>query len=304
MASERVLDSSPSVVPLFARSAARKIPGSSRLPWVGGRGTEIPDLVLSLPSVSVQRERLAAYDRVCGFSLSDTLPPTYIHVLAFPLHLALMTDSRFPFRYFGLVHVANEIRQHRPVNAGETLSLRVSPTPLQPHPRGQQFSLRTEAGVGEELVWEEVETILKRRGPGGSGQCSGSAATPSTGAVSRVSTDDLRAPATWKLRGDLGRRYAAVSGDVDPAHMHALTARLLGLRGAIAHGMWTKGRCLAALEGRLPDSFSVEVSFRRPIVLPATVAFAQDAPSQGGLLFSVRAADKGTPHLDGTVKFG
>ena len=304
MTSERVLDSSPSLVPLFARSAATIIPGSSRLPFLRGRGTEIPDLALSLPSVSVQRERLAAYDRVCGFSLADTLPPTYIHVLAFPLHLALMADSRFPFRAIGLVHVANEITQHRPVNVGETLSLRVSPSPLAPHPRGQQFSLRTEARVGEELVWVQLGTILRRRGSGSSEQSGGSASPPSTPAVPLAGNAELHATATWKLRGDLGRRYAAVSGDINPIHLHGLTGRLLGFPGAIAHGMWTKARCLAALEGRLPDSFTVTVSFRRPIVLPASVAFleAPAPPDAGfeGLRFAVRDA---TPHLDGIVKF-
>ena len=163
--SERVLDSPPSLLPLFARSAASLIPGSSRLPFIGGGGgREIPEMTLTLPTVSVERERLVAYDRVCGFSLSDTLPPTYIHILAFPLHLKLMSEPSFPFRAIGLVHIANEITQHRHVNAGEKLSLRVVPTALEPHPRGQQFSLRTEARVGEELVWQEVSTILKRRG--------------------------------------------------------------------------------------------------------------------------------------------
>lgn len=289
--SERVLDSPPSLLPLFARSAASLIPGSSLLPFIGGGGgREIPEMTLTLPSVSVERARLVAYDRVCGFSLSDTLPSTYIHVLAFPLHLKLMSEPSFPFRAIGLVHIANEITQHRPVNAGEMLSLRVVPTALEPHPRGQQFSLRSEARVGEELVWKEVSTILKRGGGG------------SAGPSAKSSTDELPATATWKLRGDLGRRYASVSGDVNPIHMHPLTARLFGFPSAIAHGMWTKARCLAALEGRLPDAFVVEVSFRRPIVLPATVAFAEAPSADGGLRFSVRDARKSTPHLAGCVK--
>jgi acyl dehydratase len=291
--SERILDSAPSLLPLFARSAASLIPGSSRLPFVGGGGgREIPELTLTLPSVSVQRERLVAYDRVCGFSLSDTLPPTYIHILAFPLHLKLMSDPSFPFRAIGLVHIANEVTQRRQVSVADALSLRVDATAIEQHPRGQQFSLRTEARVGEEVVWEEVSTILKRGG--------GSARPPEPSA--RSSDNELPAAATWKLRGDLGRRYASVSGDMNPIHMHPLSAKLFGFPSAIAHGMWTKARCLAALEGTLPDAFRVQVSFRRPIVLPATVAFAE-ASSDGGVRFGVRDARKLTPHLDGSVEF-
>jgi acyl dehydratase len=229
---------------------------------------------------------------VCGFSLSDTLPPTYIHILAFPLHLKLMSDPSFPFRAIGLVHIANEVTQRRQVSVADALSLRVDATAIEPHPRGQQFSLRTEARVGEEVVWEEVSTILKRGG--------GSARPPEPSA--RSSDNELPAAATWKLRGDLGRRYASVSGDMNPIHMHPLSAKLFGFPSAIAHGMWTKARCLAALEGTLPDAFRVQVSFRRPIVLPATVAFAE-ASSDGGVRFGVRDARKLTPHLDGSVEF-
>jgi len=187
----------------------------------------------------VERGRLVAYDRVCGFSLSDTLPPTYIHILAFPLHLKLMSEPSFPFRAIGLVHIGNEITQRRPVDVSEKLSLRVAPTAVEPHPRGQQFSLRTEARAGEEVVWEEVSTILKRGSGGGSSGSGGSRA--SEGGA------ELPTTATWKLRGDLGRRYASVSGDVNPIHMHGLSAKLFGYPSAIAHGMWTNARSLAAL---------------------------------------------------------
>jgi acyl dehydratase len=298
--SERVLDSSPSLLPLFARAGVALIPGASRLPFVGGGAArEIPDLALTLSPVYADRERLAAYSHVCGFSLSDLLPPTYIHILAFPLHLSIMTDPSFPFPAIGLVHVGNEITHHRPVRANEALSVRSWATEIEPHPRGKQFSLRTEARVGEEVVWEEVGTILKR---GPSGSSSGSAPKP------QAEADDLPATATWKLRGDLGRRYASVSGDMNPIHMHWVSAKLLGFPSAIAHGMWTKARCLAALEGRLPETFTVEVSFKRPIVLPATVAFGEAPLGSGagraGIRFGVRDERKGTPHLDGTVKFG
>ena len=111
--------------------------------------------------------------------------------------------------------------------------------------------------------------------------------------------------AAWRLPGDLGRRYAAVSGDRNPIHMHALSAKAFGFPRAIAHGMWTKARCLAALEQRLPDAFSVEVEFRRPILLPGKVAFGSlEEGTSSSIRFAVskrrgRARDR---HLDGRVE--
>jgi acyl dehydratase len=288
----RELSSSPSMAALFARAGAGSIPGAAMLPFLGGRGSEIPDLTLVLNDVAVDRDRLAAYDRVCGFDLSDTLPPTYPHMLAFPLQLALMTDSSFPFAAIGLVHIANEIVAHRPIRLGERLNLTVWATGLEPHPRGRQFSLRTEVRVGEELVWVQTSTNLRRGG--------GSEGAPEAPALPDAS--ELPAAATWKLGGDLGRRYGGVSGDINPIHIHPLTARLFGFPAAIAHGMWTKARCLAALNRELPRAFTVRVAFRKPIVLPATVTFAERARS-AGIDFGVRHARKDTAHLDGTVDF-
>jgi acyl dehydratase len=83
--------------------------------------------------------------------------------------------------------------------------------------------------------------------------------------------------------------------------MHALSAKLFGFPRAIAHGMWTKARCLAALESSLPEAYTVAVSFRRPILLPSRVTFATAAEQQR-TAFVVRAAkDETTTHLEGTV---
>jgi acyl dehydratase len=292
---ERVLSSSPAMLPLFARAGAGMLPGPSRLPFLGrGAGpAELPDLTLVLDPVAVSRDRLAAYDRVCGFPLRDTLPATFIHVLAFPLQLALMTDSSFPFTALGLVHIANRIVQHRPVRVDEQLRIRVSAAALEPHPRGAQFTLRSEARAGEELVWEDSSTYLRRGDPP-----EGSSRSDRE----RAPEEELPVTATWKLPGDLGRRYASVSGDMNPIHIHPLSARLFGFPTAIAHGMWTKARCLAALDSRLPERFTVEVGFRKPILLPATVQLCE-RESADGIRFGVRGAGKGTPHLDGSVSF-
>ncbi|MGA2009607.1 MAG: MaoC/PaaZ C-terminal domain-containing protein [Solirubrobacteraceae bacterium] len=290
--SERALTRAPSLPALFGRAGAALVPGASRLPFVGGGGGAVPDRVLTLDGVAVDRARLAAYDRVCGFDTSDALPATYPHVLAFPLQLSLITAGDFPLPAIGLVHIANRIVVHRAIGAGERLDLRVWATALEPHPRGRQFTIRTEVRVGGELVWEESSTNLRRQGRAGGGR----------DGAPRDQQAEPPASATWRLPGDLGRRYGAVSGDLNPIHVHRLTARLFGFPSAIAHGMWTAARCLAALgPAATPGAgaaYAVDVSFRRPIVLPATVAFAEIA-QDGGVAFAVRDAGRGTPHLEG-----
>jgi acyl dehydratase len=295
----RTLDSSPSILPLYARAAAPMIPGASLLPFVPGGGGEIPDLELRLEGVAADPAEVAAYAKVCGFGLRDHLPATYPHVLAFPLQMAVMADGGFPFGAVGLVHVENRIEQHRRIGIGEEMTIRVRPTPLAPHPKGRTFSLLTEIKVGSEPVWESESTMLRRGkqqpadGPKTHPGRGKSAHRPGVG-------EDVGAGAEWRLDGGLGRRYAAVSGDRNPIHMHSLTAKPLGFPGAIAHGMWTKARCLAALDSRLPDAFAVDVRFRKPILLPARVEFAS-ADDGDSIAFAVRDAKRQTPHLDGFV---
>jgi len=300
----RTLDSSPSILPLYARAAAPMVPGASLLPFFPGGGGEVPDLDLRLEGVSADPADISAYAKVCSFTLRDHLPPTYPHVLAFPLQMAVMADGSFPFGAVGLVHLENRIVQHRRVGLDEELTVRVRPTKLQPHPKGQTFSLLTEVTVDGETAWESESTMLRR------GKGDPNAVVPGMGEELRTAPGggeletlpaDAPASAAWKLGGDLGRRYAAVSGDRNPIHMHSLTAKPLGFPGAIAHGMWTKARCLAALESRLPDAFAVEVRFRKPILLPGRIEFAS-AEEGEEILFAVRGAQRRTPHLDGRVR--
>ena len=166
-------------------------------------------------------------------------------MLAFPLHMAVMADGGFPFGAVGLVHVENRDRpapadrDRRGADACGSARRSCSRTR-----KGRTFALLTEARVGDEMVWESTSTMLRRGG--GDGDAAGAQAGE---AAAEPSADGLhRRRAEWRLGGDLGRRYAAVSGDRNPIHMHALTAKPLGFPAAIAHGMWTKARCLAALE--------------------------------------------------------
>jgi hypothetical protein len=265
------------------------VPLAGRLPFVAGGGGEMPDSELVLEDVRVDTERLAEYCGVCGFTMRGPLPATYPHILAFPLHMALMTQGDFPFPAVGLVHVQNRMEQRRPIEATEKLEIRVSAGELKPHPKGRTFALLTSVSSGGEEVWVSESTNLRR----GKGSESASDSGPSF-------DPDLGTEAEWSLPGDLGRSYGGVSGDRNPIHMYGLTAKALGFPRQIAHGMWTKARCVAAIEPRLPGAFEVKVAFKRPILLPSRVEFTSGAAGDA-VSFGVRSRD-GEPHLAGAAK--
>jgi acyl dehydratase len=281
---EHTLSSSPSLLPIYARAAV-----TAPL----HRGDTLPESVYELADQTIDRDHLIAYERVCGFAVSDVLPATYLHTLAFPLSMALMNEQAFPFPLVGLVHVANSITTRRPVTAGEPISLRVRSADLRPHAAGSQFDLLAEATVDGEQVWTGRSTYLRRGKPPEQKDRPAKEKRerePQQGAVARV-----------RVPGDIGRRYGSVSGDRNPIHLHPLSAKLLGFPTAIAHGMWLKARTLATLEGRLPDAGTVDVAFKLPVLLPSTVAIATNADADGAWDLDVRSAKSGKPHLTGRV---
>ncbi|HVH93814.1 MAG TPA: hypothetical protein VM688_02740, partial [Nocardioidaceae bacterium] len=160
----RVLDAPPSTVSLMLKAALPAVPGLNLVPGVRKHGGLLPDLTLTRYDVRVDQAHLTAYSRICGFPLMSRLPLTYPHVLAFGLHLAIMTDAVFPFPAIGTVHLENAITQHRTISPSERLEVAARPRSLRSHPRGRLFDLVTEVRAGGELVWEESSTFLRLGG--------------------------------------------------------------------------------------------------------------------------------------------
>lgn len=280
------LDRAPAPGALYRRAALGMLRG-------GRDGSGLPDTTVVLREVAVSRERLTRYDDVCGFRLSDTLPGTYPHILAFPLAMRLMSDDAFPFGVVGLVHVANRIEVLRPVGADERLDLSVRAADLRPHQRGRQFDVIAEATVDDQQVWRGVSTYLRR-------EKTAESADGTRDSRDRERSEPPAATAMWRVGREVGRRYADVSGDHNPIHTSRLGARLFGFPRPIAHGMWSAARCLAALEGRLPHAYTMDIAFKLPILLPATVAFSASLGLDGWAV-SLYSAKSGKPHLSGVI---
>ncbi|SFF49702.1 MaoC family dehydratase [Blastococcus tunisiensis] len=278
-----VLDEAPNLGALYAKAAVT----------ARGRGGDLPATRLARHGVTVDRDHLAGYARVCGLPLDDVLPATYPHMLAFPLQMALMTDGAFPLATPGLVHVRNRIDLLRPIRADAPLDLEVWAERFAAHRSGATVDLRATVSTGGQEVWRSTSTYLAR------------GATAPAGAPEadvEVVVGDLERPAaTWRVPGDAGRRYAKVSGDVNPIHLSGLTAKAFGFKRAIAHGMWVKARALGAVANRLPEAFGYDVAFRKPLFLPSTVTLST-APADGGWDVAVRNASSGTEHVVGTIR--
>lgn len=272
------LSGPPSLVREFARASltAAFRPGT--------RG-DLPDTVLRLPRAPIDREKLFAYQKLTGFTPSDLLPPTYPHLLGFPLQAKLMAAPSFPLPLAGLIHIANEITQRQRLSVDDEPAVTVHAEGLRPHPKGTAVDLVTDVHVLGAVAWSSRSTYL-HRGHGKSEADPGPGAPELPGALPS---------ARWRLPADLGRRYAAVSGDVNPIHLHPWTARAFGFPRTVAHGMWSLARTLAAYGPDAQRPHTNRVWFRKPILLPSTVAFVRDPGATVAAVVS--AKDRERVHL-------
>jgi acyl dehydratase len=267
----QTLGSTPFLPPLYLRAALKRKISGTTLPEHGLRCR-----------VSVNPKAVAAYRKVCGFADSPVLPATYPHILAFGLQMQLLTAKDFPFPLLGLIHLANRIRILRPLGGVNDLSVGVHAQNLRPHAKGATFDVVTTVEDSLGLLWEAESRML----------CRGVK-------LDGVAADDnLQAPTTvseltrWKAPADIGRRYARVSGDYNPIHLSALTAKLFGFPQAITHGLWNKARTLAALSEHLPAAnIEIYVEFKKPVRLPSEVSLLASAAGSGGELQLQGAGD-------------
>ncbi len=274
---DKTVTTIPSLGPIYAKAA---LPGKAT-------GKDLPDTRLRLTGHTVDREDLLEYERICGFNNSDVLPHTYPHVVGFPLQMQLMSAKGFPLPLMGLVHVENVITVHREIRFDEELDIAVSAENLRAHPKGKVVDLVTEVDVAGERVWEGRSTYLARGR--GDADAERGAQPPS------IPTG--HAAAKWSLPGDLGRTYGLASGDINPIHMSGVTAKAMGFPQAIAHGMWTYARTLAAIGAVTSGPCTSHVWFKKPVLLPGKVDFVIDKDGED-VVAGLRSSRKpSTEHL-------
>jgi acyl dehydratase len=293
-----ILGEMPSLSKLYVNAAAtasrRRILGSHAEGVLPAARHEVRDV---RPDVDI----LTAYQHLLGESSSDLLPAGFIHALAFPVAMSVMNRDDFPLPLLGMIHLRNVIEYRRPVRFTEPLDIAAAAETLRAHRAGTQVDIAVEVrAAGDSAVsWCGVSTYLAK-GVVLPGIDKASAAT----APQRFSAPDPTG--LWELGVDTGRAYAAVSGDFNPIHLSVLSAKALGLRRSIAHGMYLASRALADVGAAKGDAFRWDVVFEAPVFLPARVALeiSTAESGDGGWLRSDYVAwsqRSGRKHFSGSV---
>lgn len=206
----------------------------------------------------IDAAQLARYNALLGFA-ADALPVSFYYLPTQRAHLATMLGPEFPFRLAGMIHVENDIREYQRADLASPMDLATNVVVEPPAENGARYcELRTVGVQQGKSVFECRSRYLavrgKRRAEGGSDSVAG----PTQG----------RPAGEWLLAADAGRKYASVSGDWNPIHLWPWSARLLGMKAPIIHGMHTVAKVCSLLEqaeGRRMTAISAR--FKAPIPL-------------------------------------
>ena len=268
----------PSLLTSMVRSAA---------PWKrpASATTQLPESVAVIPGWRVDRARLAEYRALVGSSAD--VPIAFPQVPVMAMHMDLISQLSFPVRALGMIHAGSVVEAVAPLDEGSPWDLRVWGSPGRHVRAGMEFDLWGEVSVEGEVRWRSRAIYLSR---------SRSASGAEESMVPQVPGDGPWADEqVLPVPEGTGRAFARVTGDANPIHMHAASARLFGFRRAIAHGWWTTGRVAALLErDACTPGRTLEIAFRRPVDLPSTPRLCSRSAPGGGVEFALMAQRDGS----------
>lgn len=257
------LSEMPSLARLYvaaAREAAKKLVRK------GATRVSLPAARHHVVGVRSDLAKMTEYQALMGETKRDIAPAGYVHALAFPAAMSVMGRDDFPLPLLGMVHLRNRVEYRVPIFYGDLLDVTAWAENLSGHRAGTKVDLVVEVrhAGNDDVAWRGVSGYLAKGVylPGLDKQGVDGA------------REEFHAPlptALWRLASETGREYAAVSGDFNPIHLSSISARALGMRRSIAHGMYTASRALAEVGPQKGDSFTWDVKFEAPVFLPARV---------------------------------
>lgn len=266
-----------------ARSLVNSLPGVNRSQSTGAASSvSLPHREVHVPGVELTAQRHREFCDVVHaqvHTMDDGRTPVfsaYLHALAFPAVMVVLTQRDFPLPTVGLIHLSQHVEHRDQFYVGQQLDITVRAQNMQPHRLGTTVEVVTQLHRGARehfsgpIVWVGRSVYLARGVYFGDGEHGSSTETirSRSGGVFSPPVPTAR----WRLGADTGRRYAAVSGDVNPIHMSTPTARAAGMKGVIAHGMYTVSRAVAMVDPPVPCTWSAD--FSAPLTLPSVVEVA------------------------------
>ena len=259
----KTLDSMPTLAASYGHVLAQFAKKNSAKAIGRAPETVLEPLEYVIRDVVIVPEKLTDYAKVFGTDLTDQVPAVLAHITGFPLQLQAMADEAFPLNTLGMIHLSQDTYYHRAVEAGVPYTYRCTVDQYRKHKQGTTVEVKLFISDDQGLLYAATSVYLAK------GTQLGQAAAPPRAQTREVAS--LMPQQQWRLLADAGRQYARLSGDMNPIHLNKLAAKVFGMKGQLAHGMYLAGRALAGREPR-GASYRYLMDFFSPVLLPSSVS--------------------------------
>lgn len=208
--------------------------------------------------------------------------PIFPIVPAFQFLMEAGMDPELQADLLRLVHGEEEHVLHKPIKAGDTLTVHPVIESIEQKETGETFTVKVDVTNqdGEDVATVRATSFIRGSG---SGSKKPAAAAPEQEAPTVVYEESV------KVDDDQTFRYAEASGDSNPIHQDENIAKMAGLPGIILHGMCTMAMAtkgaVDGLAGGDPTRVKrVAVRFSKP-VLPGQELTTKfwEASNEGGV---------------------
>ncbi|SET68088.1 MaoC/PaaZ C-terminal domain-containing protein [Thalassotalea agarivorans] len=220
-------------------------------------------------------EKIIAFKKL--FNCQEVLP-TYMFLIAYPYVGLTFSQSKNPSSLLGLIHIASHFKFIKAHDWTQKTDIQVTMENYVKSDKGIVYQLKTSMIQDGEVTLENVNHILDKN------KQYKSAKTANANSK-EANVDDVMA--THKVEQSIAWQYAKVSGDYNLIHLHAIFAKMFGLKTSLMHGMYNVHWMLANMDqSQLENAGELKVSFNRPCFLPNGVALAQESPRKLSLYSS------------------
>lgn len=224
-------------------------------------GFEFPHIELTWVDAKINKRHMHRYQNLCQLPKSDAAPLLYPHVLMGSMHLALLSHEAFPMSVFGGLHLHTETIQHRAMRLGESYNIHASIKRYRIVRQGFEFDIDTQVKQADKVVWESRNVYLL---PGKYDFDENKLIQPKR----QKTLEDTATLGQFNIPRLIGKRYAILTGDINPIHMNRLAAIALGQKQDIAHAMWALGTTLGKMqELETGEELYLSASFKGPLFI-------------------------------------
>ncbi len=193
---------------------------------------------------------------------ADQTPPllTQFYPLGQWAQLALLSQQPLPFTLIGIIHLKNQLSVLDTIDPLQGFELNVSMAPMPVLANGAH-------GIALDVDYRQQEHSVLR--------CHSEYLTKRGTSRLVATAPEITAPLAHHhtlppITADNIRRYAWISGDINPIHLHSRLAKWLRAPGQMAHGMYLNALIAHHLQRALQRPLqAIDIEFIKPVLLPA-----------------------------------